>query len=639
MLPNPTRLFATVVLAIAVALPGAPAHGQAPVGVPDQDPEDEAISRNGPAGVEAEALRAARAAQARFEIRRVRWLPRGMSRGSGPCDETVGRFCSWYGEGDWVPVPEAPEIHALRAALRSELDSLQRVAPGDDWILGQRVWYRAEGGDWDEALEVALACAPPHEAWWCAALSGLALHGLGRTEEAERAFDRALHGMDLERAWRWRVPRQAVDRDGRRLLDALRDAPPDSVQGVLDRLWALADPLHLVPGNDRKTAHFARWTVATLRQGARTPYGLRWANDLEELVVRNGWELGWEREIDPRSTGPDVVIGRNHPEGRDFMPSGSVLAAPYVSEGADHVASRTRPRSLHAPVYAPVILPMDVQVAIFPRGPAFVLVAAHEVPADTTRRAREGRPRPWMDVGEGSDRVGGEADVGGLYLIEAATGGRAASARTQGTTGVSWVEAEAGRYLMSVEAWSPSRRIAGRHREGFEHRATPEDIPALSDLLLVRPRTGRPAEPLAADRHEGPSDEDLLDAAPRALPRAAIGVGVPVGLYFELSGLGFRAETLTFELSVQRSDRSLLQRLGGLLGRSGQDRTLAVSWREPAPDRPGLMAREVELTLPEVAPGRYEIRLVVRGQGRDPVTRSRLLEVTRGGGEDGTPPR
>jgi len=616
MLPSPARLLAVVVLAIAAALSGASVHAQTPVGAPEPDVDEEVLPRSEAAG--AEALRAARAAQARFEIRRVRWLPRGMSRGSGPCDETIGRFCSWYGEGDWVPVPEAPEIIELRSSLLSELDSLQRDAPGDDWVLGQRVWYRAEGGDWTGALELALACAPPHEIWWCAALTGLALHGLGRTEEAERSFDLALPAMDPELGWRWRVPGQAVDREGRRLLDALRDAPPDSVDGVLDRLWALADPLYLVPGNDRKTAHFARWTVATLRQGARTPYGLRWANDLEELVVRNGWELGWEREIDPRSTGADAVIGRNHPEGRDFMPSGSVLAVPHTSQGRDHVASRTRPRSLYAPAYAPVILPMDTQVALFPRGRAFVLVAAHEVPADTTRRAREGRPRPWMDPQERGDAPGTE--VGGLHLIEAGTGARVASMRTEGGGGVSWVEAEAGRYLMSAEAWSPSGRIAGRHREGVEHRATPEDIPVLSDLLLVRPRVARP---------DAPSTADLLDAAPRALLRAEVGAGDPVALYFELSGLGFRAETLTFELSVERTDRSLLQRLGGLLGRSGADRALAVSWREPAPDRPGPMAREMDITLPEIVPGRYEIRLVVRGEGRDPVTRSRLLEVAR----------
>src|SRR5690606_42090892 len=195
------------------------------------------------------------------------------------------------------------------------------------------------------------------------------------------------------------------------------------------RLWALADPLHLVPGNDRRSAHLARWTVATLREGSRTPYGLRWASDLEELVIRNGWELGWERDADPRLTGPDVVIGRNHPEGRDYLPPGGALAAPHASAPADHVARSARPASVHAPAYAPVVLPMTSQVAVFPRGRTFEVVATHDLPADTTRRAREGRPRPWM-APPGNGTPGSGQDVGGLHLLDARSGMLVAAIRS-----------------------------------------------------------------------------------------------------------------------------------------------------------------------------------------------------------------
>lgn len=552
---------------------------------------------------------AARAAQARYERHRSRHLPRTMRGSGGPCDETVGRFCTWYSEGNWVPEPEAPEVTELRTSLLAELDSLQPHAPGDPWILGQRVWYRAERGDWDDALAVARTCAAVQDDWWCAALDGLALHGLQRFEEAERAFDLALWKMDLERAWSWRVPERAVDGEGRGVLTALRSAGTDSVALVLDRLWSLADPLYLVDGNDRKTAHFARWTVATLRDGARTPYGIPWGSDLEELVVRHGWELGWEREPGLRITDPDRVIGHKHPDGRDFLPSGTVLRAPARTEPEDHVASRVRPGSLYAPPYAPVLLPMEPQVAVFPRGRTFRVVATHDLPRDTTRRTREDIPRPWMEPGDQE----GLPDQSGLFLVDASTGDVAARTTHDTTTGALVLEGAVGEHVVSVETWSPERRVAGRLRAGLVHTEVPEDIPVLSDILLVTPG------------QEGV--EGLDEAADLALTAPAIQEGASVGIVWEVTGLGFRRETLTFDLTVERIDPGLLRRVGSFLGLAGPDQALALEWEEVGPETPGPVLRHLDLDLPDLDPGRYEIRLEMHTAGRDPVATSREFEV------------
>jgi hypothetical protein len=553
---------------------------------------------------------AARAAQARYEIRRARHFPRAWPGSSGTCDETVGRFCTWYSEGDWVPEPESPDVATLRATLVDELDTLQAHAAGDGWILGQRVWYRAEGGDWAGALETAESCAPLQEVWWCTALRGFALHGLERWALAERAFDRALYQMDLERAWTWRIPTTAVDGDGRDVMDALRVAPADSVARVLDRFWALADPLHVVEGNDRKTAHFARWTVATMRDGARTPYGIRWGRDLEELLVRHGWELGWEREPDLRMTGPDRIVGHKHPEGRDYLPSGDVLVQPEDARGEDLVAGRRRPRSLYAAPYAPVILPMAGQLAIFPRGERFAVVASYDLPEDTTRRAREGIGRPWMEPGTQA----GRSDHAGMFLLDAASGDVVDAVTASGSpSGALLLSRPAGSYLLSVEVWSPSSRLAGRLRTGLVHVGTPEDIPVLSDLLLVRPG-GRPPE-------------DLEAAVARALPVPSIAPAERVAAVWEITGLGFREETLTFEMSVVRTDRGVLHRLGRIFGLGAPAEALTVGWDEPGPDEPGPAFRHLELDLPELEPGRYELRVVLRTVGRDPVTSVRVFEV------------
>ena len=591
--------------AVGVASSAGRAVAQAPIGVPDTTPVHFAPG---------DARGEARAAQARYETRRARHFSRTWGGGSGPCDETVGRFCSWYGEGDWVPEPETPEIDALRTRLLTELDSLQDWLPGDGWLLGQRVWYRAERGDWEDALGVASACGPPQEVWWCEALRGFALHGYGRYPEAERAFDRALYGMDLDRAWSWRVPLRAVDGDARRVLEALREAPADSVAGVLDRLWSLADPLHLVEGNDRKTAHFARWTVATLRDGGRTAYGISWGRDLEELLVRHGWEMGWERAPDVRVTGPDRIIGRKHPEGRDFLPPGVVLNVPARSVPEDYVAGRARPRSLHTSPYAPVVLPMEPQVALFPRGRSFLVVSGYELPEDTTRRARQGIPRPWMDPGDQAAL----ADRAGLFLLEGARGAVVAHARSEGARGALVVSGSAGAHFLSTEVWSPERRLAGRYRAAVDHVPVPDDLPVLSDLLLVT--------------RAGPAPTRLEDAVGRVLPTARLPAGNGVGIVWEVTGLGFRAETLTFDLSVERTDRNLLQRLGGFLGVSEPARPLSLRWQEPGPDGPGVLFRHLDLDLPDLEPGRYRIRLLLETPGRDPVATERDFEVLDGAG-------
>jgi hypothetical protein len=552
---------------------------------------------------------AARAAQARYEIRRARHFPQTFGGSSGPCDETVGRFCTWYGEGDWVPEPEAPEIDAMRGRLIAELDSLQRAAPADGWIFGHRVWYRAERGDWEDALEVARSCGPPQETWWCAALEGLALHGLGRWVEAERAFDVALYEMDLERAWDWRVPVRAVDGDARDFLEELRTTSTDSVARTTDRLWRLADPLHLVEGNDRKTAHFARWTVATLRDGSRTPYGISWGSDLEELLVRHGWEIGWEREPSRRVTERDRIVGRKHPDGRDYLPPGRALVDPASAVPDDYLAGRTRPRSLYAPPYAPVVLPLEGQIAMFPRGRTFTVVATHFLPTDTTRRAREGIPRPWSDSGDQADLP----DRAGLFLLDAASGEVTAGEAVDGAEGALRVEGAAGRHVLSVETWSPSRRLAGRLRMGVAHTPVPEDLPVLSDILLVDA--------------EDPAPASLDDALPRALTRASVREGESVGIAWEVTGLGFRRETLAFDLSVERLDRNLLQRLGGLFGLSEPPRPLTLRWEETGPEEPGPVFRAVDLDLPGLEPGRYEVRLRLMTSGREPVTATRAFEV------------
>jgi hypothetical protein len=558
----------------------------------------------------------ARAAQAHFERRRLRHLPLTYETPGGSCDEHVGRFCTWYGEGEWYPVPEAPEIVGMRAELVAQLDELQSMAPASEWILGQRVWYRAEGGDWGGARSTAAACGGA-EPWWCAALEGFALHGLASYREAERAFERALALMDEEQRVRWTIPRWPVDGETRDLLREARDDPA-ALEGVLNRLWTLSDPLYLVPGNDRRTEHFSRWTVAALRDGARNPFHISWGDDLEQLVVRHGWELGWERAPTRDFTSIDNVIGHKHPEGRDYMPRGRAVGDPVRAAAGDLLADRQRPRSLYAPAYAPVLLPMDAQVAVFPRVGEAVLVATHYLPTDTTFHSGHHHALPWMEAGAQADLE----DRIGLYLVGfdavdhaldlgRSPGGSALTRRFRvervgDDTGALSLRVPGGGYVLSAESWSPGRRRAGRFRAGMEIRTATEDIATLSDLLLLR---------------AGGDPGSLEVAIELALPRRRVRRDEPFAVAWEVSGLGFRPEMLEFEISVERTGRSVFRRVGEFLRVSDRPQRLGLSWEEPAARSPGASFHAIDLDLPPLDPGRYEIRLLLRTKDRSDAER------------------
>jgi hypothetical protein len=543
----------------------------------------------------ADVLGRARREQSRFEQRRVRYLPLSPGSSGGSCDENVGRFCVWYDEGEWAPEAEAREVVDLRDRLLAYLDSVHLLIPGDDWVLGQRVWYRAEEGRWAEALTVARECGDNSE-WWCSALEGLSLHGMGRFGSAAHAFGRALDGMDTVRAREWRLPRRVVDGDGRDFLD---DEGPLDLGARLDRLWAMADPLYLAPGNDRLTAHYARWTVSTLRERVRNPFHIPWGRDLEELTVRHGWEIGWERSRPSASLSDRPnTIGHKHPEGRDFMPAGRTLANPAEADPNDLLADSRRPRSLYAPRYAPVLLPFEAQVAVFPRGDRVVVVATHYLPQDTTWHARHDHARPWMDPGRDEDAP----DAAGLFLLPADGSTLLSTTRRGDLEGATMLEAPAGAYVLSVEAWSPSRRRAGRHREGIRSDTVPPDVATLSDLLLVGGGGGEPS--------------DLEAAMTRALVRPLVDGADGLGVVWEMGGLGWRPEHVGYRLSVERVEGGLLRRLGQALRVIGHRRSLSLEWAEPGPDRPERVLRWVDLDLPELDAGAYRVLLEADIAGR-----------------------
>jgi hypothetical protein len=333
-------------------------------------------SREIPSLSSGQALRRAHRAQRDFERLRRANLPYEGDERSGSCEVRIGRFCYWYHPSpDRPPEPEA--IGRARARLLQELAVAGAELPADDWILGQRVRYLVEH------RRAGLAVAATQECWgtrwWCDALEGFARHAGRDYASADQAFKRALAGMPEERRCAW-TDLSPLLKNARRY----RKLRCDERAARSQRIWWLADPLYSADGNDVRTEHYSRHTMALLLEDAANPYGIFWSDDMRELLLRFGWPTHWARSF-RRSVSlesPPVV-------GHEADPSFWLFPRPFYTEPwSDVTAVRwepamERPPARYAPAYATGLVPITrVQFARFRRGETTLTLAALDLASD-----------------------------------------------------------------------------------------------------------------------------------------------------------------------------------------------------------------------------------------------------------------
>ncbi len=586
----------------------------------------------------------AEGAQRRFERIRRGLLPQTWGGGRKDCDERVGRFCFWHDQekDEWMLPPDSPDLATARNDLLEALSSAANRLPGDDWILGQRIRYLTEGGAWEDAARLARICGGAHPSW-CSVLEGFALHGTGRYEAALECFHDGLETMDSREARRWRDPSMLLDGRGSSLLedaaevDAQREADshseansqPGANSGAADqwenlraRVWTLADPLYLVEGNDRESEHYARWVFSKMHEDAQNPYGIRWGDDLEELTVRYGWDRGWERVRQDLRTagGRPTVIGHQTPGGKRFAPPGRILEVPSDATPGVWLLEGPSPRSSFVPAYAPTMLPGVAQLAVFHRGDSILVAVATELPSDPD--AGPSGSTKWTATGDDVPNGGPSAwprpsllagpQRNGLFLVD--EGGRVRRTSGNPREGAFHLSVPAGRYLLSVEAWAPDDGIGGRVRHGITTEVIPDDLVTLSDLILLRPGDGLP--------------QTLRSALPMMRSSTRLKRNDEIVLGWEVFGLGWRQEVVSFELSFYEQGESFFGRIGRWFGLGSNEEPLRIEWSEPAPPQIGPWFRSVDITIPRVDPGEYVFRLTVTTPGRGAVVMAREVEIT-----------
>ena len=514
-----------------------------------------------------EARRKASGAQARFELVRRQNLPRSNYGSGGQCDARIGRFCQWNNEDDTVEAKTPRAIKRAREALIASLDSAAKRAPRDGWITGQRVRYLVEAKNDTAALRVAHECQA--SAWWCDALKGLALHEGGHTAAADTAFARAIQAMPATERCKWTDITPILDPP---LRTKYKKVGCGKNEAIAQRVWWLADPFWSVPGNDRRTEHFARHTMSKIQEPARNAYNIYWSNDLREMVVRYGWARYWTREsgtiYDPQS---GSVSGHEATPNYHFIP---------VSLGTDTIPSAKFDLDLDAsaerysPVIARRVFEIDPQVAVFKRGDSSRVVVAYDVNA-----------RHQFDSIDMTGSLAVARDERSPMYVSTDTAGR---------KGALSVMVESKPQIMSLEVVdTTSRKAAAWKRSVLSIKPAKAGALSLSDPLLFEP-----------------SDVEVgdLDAA----MKAAIGSNTvkrgKIGVFWETYGLSHADSAQPVSLTLNRVQIGTLRRLGESIGLASRSSPLTIRWNQVSLGSE-VAARSMVLDLSLIPRGKYLLRV------------------------------
>jgi hypothetical protein len=501
----------------------------------------------------------------------------------------IGRFCR---HASGVPFKEIPAEPAGTTRARNDLlavlaDASAKI-PGDGWVIGQRVRYLIEAGDDSAAAAAARECRA--DKWWCDALFGLSAHASDRFVAAEQAFTRSLLEMPAAKRCEWTNLSPLLD-DG--ALDAYKNLTCEQRQIANRRIWWLADPLFSTPGNERRTEHFARETWAEIDRGGTNGFGMRWAPDMKEMIVRFGWAEKWTQP--PRSgfdEGAQSYVAHEREPDFHFLTSLPHTAA--LDDFADSAwnVNDENAREGYSPRYLDALVPLQPQVARFQRGDSTLVVAAFDVTGDTA----------WKDAGVRPALVIARSDTSRFMIARFDSSARSSAL---------WITAPSVEALASVELLSLDGKTAGRWRGAIKPLASDSSRKNISDMLLFD----------ATDSLASGVDGAIASA----LGRTAIPRSTRLGVYWETYGPAASDTARAVSLTLTPIAPGAVTRFLRALGVGKKLTPVDVRWRDAGAGTEA-QPKAVALDLSQVTPGRYELRLTM-GDGASASSASRVIVV------------
>jgi hypothetical protein len=572
--------------------------------------------------------REARRAQEQFERFREVRIPAERRGGGGgaPCDEPIGRLCLNFPSGDPAPIGAPPrEVVEARSELLDLLSVFASAIPGDDWIAGQRVRYMVEAGDLLGASQAVDQCRA--QGWWCEALRGWVAHERDEWVVAGEHFLDALESMPEGEAERWTGEDWIMEREGRAFLDA---SDPQERERRRALLWRLADPLFLAPGNDRWTEHMSRLTQVRTLEDAWNAFGLPWDEDLEQILMRYGWSLGWERRrsapsFDGRTIQENRMTGRLDPDRRRYMPMGEALRMfPDNHEGALDTRGGRQSTGYTAP-YARTFENLSSQTGRFLRdGELFVVhaFARGPRPADDAVAGERvvdpfGTRDAMVEAGDRSEPLPRDLRTA-LFLLPVdgpvIEEGPRPAAEGEGIEGVWTATVPRGDLILSLEAWSRFESKAWRVRHGLPDLPGSEGSLTASDPILLD------AEPL-----EEPAS--LEEAMEHMLATTRLRSGDRMRIGWEVYGIP-EGEIASVSLGLEEAERSAIRRIGEFFRVLEPTEPATIRWDDAEAERPGTVFRTVDLQLPLLlSPGSYDLILEIRLGDEPPAVARRRFHI------------
>jgi hypothetical protein len=551
----------------------------------------QATARPAAASESLQVVRRARAAQRDFEwVRRIN-LPYENESSSGGCDERIGRYCYWY-QPFSSPTPREPEaVGQARERLLRQLATAGERLPGDGWIVGQLVRYLVEQGELEFAVSTAQACRSTR--WWCDALEGFARHTAQDYEGADSVFGRALREMPKQESCQWIDLSELLD-EGRRQYQKLSCSERQSAG---ERIWWLARPLYSQRGNDLRTEHYSRHTMALLLEDAETQDGVPFGDDTRELIVRFGWPTHWSRGYDRPGRLDQPPIFGHEPSPSFWLFPEPAVAEPWADVTELHWdPSMSRPNARHALAYAAGLASIKrVQLARFLRGDTTLSVAAFDLTSDSVFAAHP-------------------ADVRLAAVRDPQTPPEIEQISSVGPRGVLLVRSAWRPAVLSLEVLGVDTPRAARARAMAA--PDPAETPGgLSDLLLLAPAEALP--------------RSLEAALPVALTSPVVGTGQRVGLYWEIYDRPDSSAPAEVAVTVMKakSKNAELYPLGRPWCPYLAESPVRLRWREERDAHANGPARAVMLDLRSLSRGRYIVSVQTRTGERPRACSSREFWV------------
>ena len=503
----------------------------------------------------------------------------------------IGRFCRHASGIPFSDIPQEPSgTTRARLELLRTLASASTALPGDGWIAGQRVRYLIEAGDDSTADDAARSCGA--SAWWCDALAGLASHASQHFVAAEQAFSRAITEMPAAKRCEWTDLSELLDGAALRGYERLDCAARQSANR---RIWWLADPLFSTPGNERRTEHFARHTWAEIDRGGANGFGMSWANDMMEMIVRFGWAEKWTQQPPSGfSDGSTSYVAHEREPDFHFLSSFPLDAPVAAFDDSAWKLDEENPREGYSPRYAAAFGTLQPQLARFRRGDSTLVVAAFDVSDDTAWKYAAVRPALVI-----------AADDTSRFLLAMFDSTPRRSAL--------WLTSPSRESLASVEILSLDGKAAGRWRSVVRPIANQSARSAISDLLLFD------ATDSLASGIEG--------AIAAAYGKNVIRQDRKVGVYWETYGDVAGDSARVISLSLTPLAPGVVTRFIRALGVGKKLAPVDVRWRDAGPGA-NIQSRSVLLDLSQVTPGRYDLKLTV-GEGATATSASRTVVIER----------